>query len=41
MLQDELPSILVDDDIKQLIIVDSAEQRGLHESYDRKTARFL
>ena len=29
MLEDELTPILVDDDIKQLVIVYSAEQQGL------------
>jgi hypothetical protein len=41
MLEDELTSILVDDDIKQLIIVDSAEQQGLARKLRSQNRPFL
>ena len=41
MLEDELTSILVDDDIKQLVIVDSAEQQGLARKLRSQNRPFL
>ena len=41
MLEDELTSILTDDDIKQLIIVDSEEQQGLARKLRSQNRPFL
>ncbi|MGD0170963.1 MAG: hypothetical protein ABSB81_02375 [Halobacteriota archaeon] len=41
MLEDGLTSILVDDDIKQLVIVDSAEQQELARKLRSQNRPFL
>jgi Protein of unknown function (DUF1638) len=41
MLEDELTSILVDDDIKQLIIVDNTEEQGLARKLRSQNRPFL